>query len=124
MTSSFKKWIQLIFLACGILAWVLLRELTTLLFGAVGFTRLNWIVAPSDIAGLAMGAMLFFLLLRWEKASLYLGEVLGELTKVTWPKRKETLLSTGVVSILIGIATLCILLFDSVWVWVAEKFLY
>ena len=85
---------------------------------------MNWIIAPSDVAGFVCGGAMFLILLRWEKANLFLDEVFGEVAKVTWPKGKETLVSTGVVAILVTIATLCILLFDSVWVWVAERVLY
>lgn len=124
MVTEFKKWVQLSFLACGLLGWVFLRELFALVFEPLGWLRLSWIISPADIVAILCGTILFVVLLRWEKAGAYLTDVFSELTKVTWPKGKETFMSTGVVSVLIGLATLSILLFDSVWSWVAQKFLY
>lgn len=122
--QNLTKWVNLSFLACGLLAWALLRELFFLLFDPIGWNRLNWIVSPPDLAGIGCGAVLYLGLWKSSKANTFLTEVLTELAKVTWPKRKETALSTGVVSILIGLATLCILIFDSLWAWVAEKLMY
>ncbi|MBI4124545.1 MAG: preprotein translocase subunit SecE [Deltaproteobacteria bacterium] len=85
---------------------------------------MNWIVPPSDIAGILAGAVLFITLLRSQKATGFTEAALAELAKVTWPNPKETGLSTGVVSVMVGIATSFILLFDTLWAQVAERLLY
>ena len=122
--QNLSKWVHLSFLAGAVLAAVLLRELFTLAFDPLGFNRLDWIVSPADLAGIFCGAALFIFLLRFEKATTFLTEVFSELAKVTWPNTKETGLSTGVVAIMVGIATFCIMLFDSLWSWVSERLLY
>lgn len=122
--QNLTQWVNLSFLACGVLAWAFLRELFFLGFDLLGWNRLNWLIAPSDVAGMVAGAILFVVLWKNQKAKVFLSEVFTELTKVTWPKRKETALSTGVVSILVALATLSILIFDSLWAWVATQWLY
>lgn len=122
--ANIKKWIRLSFLGCGILAWVFFREAFTLAFDPLGLNRLDWVIPPADVAALLLGLTLFVALLRWERATIFLTEAFSELAKVTWPNKKETALSTGVVSIMLGIAALCILFFDSIWGFVAEKLLY
>ena len=121
---NLQKWVNLSFLSVGIIAWVLLRQVFVLAFEPLGFNRVDWLLSPSDIAGFVSGFIVFIALLRSAKAHSYLTEVMGELAKVTWPDGKETVLSTGVVAVMLAIATLCILIFDTVWIWVVDKFLY
>ena len=121
---NLQKWVNLSFLSVGIIAWVLLRQVFVLAFEPLGFNRVDWLLSPSDIAGFVSGFIVFIALLRSAKANSYLTEVMGELAKVTWPDGKETVLSTGVVAVMLAIATLCILIFDTVWIWVVDKFLY
>lgn len=42
-------------------------------------------------------------------------EVVLELSKVTWPAERETALSTGVVLVMMGIASLLLFVMDSIW---------
>jgi len=49
---------------------------------------------------------------RW---MTFLSEVRIELTKVTWPTRKELIQSTGVVIVLVIIAGIYIGAFDAIW---------
>jgi len=42
-------------------------------------------------------------------------EVILELSKVTWPERKETMLGTGVVLVMLSIASVLLFLMDSLW---------
>lgn len=122
--QNISKWVHLGFLACGVLAWVFSREIFLLGFDPLGWNRMNWVVPPSDIAGIVTGAALFIYLLRSQQAAGFTGAAFAELAKVTWPDPKETGLSTGVVSVMLAIATLCILLFDTIWTWVAQALFY
>ncbi len=121
---NFKKWVNLSFLFCGVVTWIFLREIFEVFFNAVGFIQPQWLLAPSDLAGIAAGAVVFIALVKWPRANIYFDNVLAELSKVTWPDRKETVVSTGVVAVLVAIATLCILFFDTVWAWIARSILY
>ena len=121
---NLQKWVNLSFLACGLLVWVLLREVFTLAFDALGLNRFDWVISPADIAGIVIGFVTFLVLWRLPKANTYLTDVLAELAKVTWPPRKETFLSTGLISIFLAIATLFVLMVDSIWGWVVDTLLY
>ena len=48
----------------------------------------------------------------YEKVQTFLGEVVSELKLVTWPNRKETLVTTGVVLILVLILAIYLGLVD------------
>ena len=121
---NFKKWVNLSFLFCGVVTWIFLREIFEVVFNSIGFIQPQWLLAPSDLAGIAAGAVVFIALVKWPRANIYFDNVLAELSKVTWPDRKETVVSTGVVAVLVAIATLCILFFDTVWAWIARSILY
>ena len=121
---NFKKWVNLSFLFCGVVTWIFLREIFEVVFNSIGFIQPQWLLTPSDLAGIAAGAVVFIALVKWPRANIYLDNVLAELSKVTWPDRKETVVSTGVVAVLVAIATLCILFFDTVWAWIARSTLY
>jgi preprotein translocase subunit SecE len=54
------------------------------------------------------------LLSWWRQAVVFLQEVKGELRKVVWPPRKQVMVSTGVVLILVAVAAAFLGLVD--WV--------
>lgn len=119
--SDITKWVRLSFLGCGVLAWVFLRQLADFIFDYFNFFTVQWVVSPSDIVGIAVGFFLFLFLVRSSKATKYLEECLAELMKVSWPKGKESVMSTGVVTILIGIATALVVVMDLLFSFGAEK---
>ncbi|MBI2068452.1 MAG: preprotein translocase subunit SecE [Deltaproteobacteria bacterium] len=51
----------------------------------------------------------------WSQANRFFNEVVVELAKVTWPVRKETVSSSGVVLALVGVAALLLAFLDFVW---------
>jgi preprotein translocase SecE subunit len=111
-----KKAVSLIYLACGFIAWMLSREI----LGSVWvIARLpmpsDWIVSPVDMLAVVFGLATFFVLLKSGRVNGFTNEVITELGKVTWPNRKETVLSTGVVSVLVGICAMILFFFDLLW---------
>lgn len=121
---NLKKWVSLSFLFCGVITAIFLREIFEVVFNAVGFVQSGWLLAPSDIAGVVVGLAVFVFFVKWPRANGYLENVLVELSKVTWPARKETVISTGVVAVLVSIATAIVLFFDTIWAWIARSILY
>lgn len=118
-----KKAVSLIYLACGFIAWMLFREV---LASAWTIARLpmpaDWIVSPVDMLAVAFGVATFLVLLKSARVGSFTNEVITELGKVTWPNRKETVLSTGVVSVLVGICAIILFLFDMLWGAVVKVF--
>lgn len=120
--TKITKWVRLLFLGCGVLAWVFLRPLADFFFDYFAFfPTVRWVVPPADLVGIFIGLLLFLYLVRSEKATNYLEGALSELVKVTWPKGKESMLSAGVVSILVGIATAIIVVMNWMFSFGAEK---
>ena len=55
--------------------------------------------------------------------SLFYKQVRAEVAKVTWPSRKETMVSTGMVFVMVVLASVFFLLVDQFFAW-AVKLLF
>ncbi len=68
--------------------------------------------------GTAVGLGIY--LWRHPKVNPLVGEIVAELSKVTWPNRKELSASTVVVIVLSVIAAIILGLFDFFWAWATD----
>lgn len=84
-----------------------------------GFPQ-GWPLTPPEIVGLCSAAILFFVFRRNERINTFVNESIAELAKVTWPPQKETAMSTGLITVVVGVCVLFISLYDVVWGWVVE----
>lgn len=107
------KWIHLSFVVAG------------LLFAYLGVQTTDWIWGyfskpPQlyvNVVGIAVGGLVGFMLWRNQNTFTKATEILNELTKVTWPTRKETSAATVVVIITTIVVSLILGLFDLIWSW-------
>ncbi len=82
--------------------------------------------APVQLPALAAGvlSLLAFLIARINrKVFNFLDEVANELAKVSWPTMQETVASTGVIIVMVGIASLILFGFDGLWGTLTQKLL-
>ena len=111
-----QKWVNLGLLLSGGIIFLFLSKLTIAVWD---LTRLpiseEWPVEPPYLIGFAVAAGIAFWVRRNDRANNFLNEVGLELSRVTWPGRKETVASAGVVVVLIGIAALILFLIDTLW---------
>jgi preprotein translocase subunit SecE len=117
-TLGVERWVQFAYAACAItLAWFLIKctgAVWTLLADTV-----DAVPEPNDTI-IAVGAGLVALITavityRSEKIHTFVVEVCVELSKVTWPTRKETRSQTIVVIVVSIIAAIILGVFDAVW---------
>ena len=104
--------------------WLILRQIFN---SAWDFFRLPLLdvlpVALPEILAFVVAAVVFIVLRRHPKINEFGLEVISELSKVTWPTRKETAISTGVIIIMVGIASVLLFLFDTIWGTLTKSFL-
>ena len=118
-----QKAVSLIYLACGFVVWLLIREMLSTVWVLARLPMpADWVVSPVDLLSAAVGLVTFVILLRNEKVNSFTNEVITELGKVTWPNKKETVMSTGVVSVLVGICSVILFGFDMIWGTVVKVF--
>jgi preprotein translocase subunit SecE len=122
--------------ALGLERWVLLGYLVIFAAGIWLFEKivaLAWdelslyveaVPEPTDIPVLAAAVLLSILLVvvlwRHKKARTFADESAAELSKVTWPSRKETYANTVVVIVTSVIAAIILFAFDAAWSWITD----
>jgi len=111
-----QKIVNLGLLLVAACVFLFMVNLTQALWGLGGLPRFaDWLVSPAQLIsfGLTAGAGIY--VRRTAASNQFLNEVVQELSKVTWPTRKETVMSTGVACVLVAICALVLFLFDSLW---------
>ena len=106
-----RKYVQLMFLAGGMLLAYILVMTTDWLWG--------YFAKPPRMTvngiGIVIGAVATWLLWRHRQTQQSATETVAELRKVTWPTRKETSQATVVVIVTVIIASIVLQIFDAIW---------
>lgn len=119
-----KKWVDITLGLAGLAVfWIIFNTINTLVSVFNVNLLSNSPVGVDVLGGLLAGVVVFIVLRKNAKVFLFTEEVINELSKVTWPVRKETFVSGAVVLVMVGIASLIMSLFDSVWGSLAQKIL-
>jgi preprotein translocase subunit SecE len=114
-----RKWVHIMFAVAGlILAWLLAK---------CGDWAWSYFGKPNDLY-IGLGSVVvagIATYIAWKNEELFAlaTEVTGELRKVTWPSRKETVQSTIVVIVTTIVSSLLLGFFDGVWAW-ATRMIY
>jgi preprotein translocase subunit SecE len=121
-----QRYVILVFLIGAFLAGLVVRSATESGLASQGLpdTRVLGIVATSTLAGIVVGVVGFFGLLRTRRAVRFTDEVIGELAKVTWPTREEAMqATTTVIATTIFVAVL-MAFYDLLWKNIADLVLF
>lgn len=114
--QNIRKWIQVSYVFLAAIAWILFYHISDTVWDLAKLpVPVDWFVSPAKIIAFVIAFAIFVVLARHPKINQFAGEVASELSKVTWPERKETVLSTGVIAVMIAICTLIMLTFDVLW---------
>jgi preprotein translocase subunit SecE len=106
-----ERWVQFAFIAAGVAMFFLTDRFTTLIWSR--FDEPD----PAIVSAIAGATAIFgtFALYRHPAVNKLADEVVGELSKVTWPTRDEVWLSTIVVIATSVVAALYTGAFDAMW---------
>lgn len=116
-----KKYVHIIFfVGFAILGWLLLRILDSIW---TAIPSLPYNELASHVVAVAIAAGIAVYCWRHQELNRLVYEIVGELSKVTWPTRNETYASTVVVIITSCIAAMILGIFDFFWAWVTD-FIY
>lgn len=111
-----QKWVNLSLLLGSAIVFLFLSKLTIAVWDLSRLPILEeWPVEPPYLIGFGIAVGVGLWVRRNDRANNFLNEVALELSRVTWPARKETVASAGVVVVLIGIAALILFLIDTLW---------
>ena len=119
-TFGLMKWVHAMFFAGAIIIGYLLVNIVESLWTTFNL-RWTWVPTPSYWTGVFIGGFiavaLTFYMWRHPKVNRLAIEIVTELSKVTWPTRKELSASTVVVIVVSVIAAIILGLFDAFWSW-------
>jgi preprotein translocase subunit SecE len=125
-TFGLMKYVHVMFfVGAVVIGWILVKLIDEI-WASMHF-RFGWVPAPDDWWAIGSGAFLAlalaFYMWRHPKVNRLAVEIVTELSKVTWPTRKELSVSTVVVIVVSVIAAVILGLFDLFWSW-ATDFIY
>lgn len=86
--------------------------------------RIGGILTTTTLLGLVAGAGSFFGLIRSRKAVSFSSEVVGELLRVTWPSRDETVKASTTVVLTTLFTSAMLAVYDLIWKNLADLFLF
>lgn len=110
-TLGLERWVQIGFIAFALLLVWLLGNLIS----SVWYVFADPDESIVTLASVVLGIVTVILLYRNRGVHEFATEIADELSKVTWPTRKETSNSTVIVVVTSVVAALMLFLFDSVW---------
>jgi preprotein translocase subunit SecE len=95
--------------------------------GVAGFYYLDQspmiVRVVSVLAGLGVGAFVFWLSAPGKEFHVFAQESVGETKKVVWPTRKETLQTTGIVFAFMVVMALFLWIVDAGLLWAVKRLL-
>ena len=119
-----QRWVTGSLTVLSLIVFLVLRQVFEVVWDAFEFPLYEeWVLNLPDIIALLASLVVFFILFRGVRINSFLKEVVLELSKVTWPAGKETVISAVVVIIMVGIASLIFFGFDVLWGSITQKFI-
>src|SRR5436190_2140691 len=98
MESQHQKWVNVSYLIVAALLSYVFFTFSLKIANVYDLeARIRSIDFAIRAASIGIGALLFVLLYRNEKANQFMNEVVVELSRVTWPTQKETTSATFIV---------------------------
>jgi preprotein translocase SecE subunit len=122
--NRYRKWVDLFLVLSGVALWFLLRQMLSQVWEIFRLPVFaDWPVQVPSVIALALALGAFAYTKSNKPAMEFLDEVSQELSKVTWPNLKDTVASTGVIIVMVGIAAGILFLFDTLWGTLTKSFL-
>jgi len=121
-----QRYVILVFVASAILAGITVQAATVSAFAQFAFpdTRLLGLINLSSMIAVGAGALTFGVMIRHPKVVPFTGECVGELGKVTWPDKDETVKASTTVIFTTLFTAALLGVYDLIWKNIADLFLF
>ncbi len=121
-----QRYVILVFVLTAILVGVTLQSAFVSLFLQLAYNDNVWfgVVNTSTALAFVGGAGTFFGLVRTRTAVNFTTEVVGELLRVTWPTREETMRASTTVVLTTLFTAALLAVYDFTWKSLADFFLF
>ncbi len=123
---SKQRYVLLAFIVGSILVGLTLQSAIVSAFAqfAVPDNRIAGLLTTSTALSVVGGGLTFFILIRTRRALTFSSEVVGELLRVTWPSRDETVRASTTVVLTTLFTAALLALYDFTWKNLADLFLF
>ena len=112
----YQRWINISYLFLCTLVGMFLSHVLELVWDLARLPNpTDWFVSPADGLAAVLAIVTFVVLVTNSKINTFMNEVAQELAKVTWADNRETIISAGVIAVLVGLCSLMFVGFDSLW---------
>lgn len=123
MTNNHQRWVSLGFVGASIAAYAVLLKVWELVWDLARWSYPeSFPVSPPELIAMGMAAILFAVLRLTPVINIFMNEAATELAKVSWPTRKESVMSGGVIVVAVAICSLMLVFYDVVWTWSIRLF--
>lgn len=116
-TPNYQRWVSLGLVGAAAMIYAVVGKVAETVWDLAHWSLPEWPLAPTDLIGLAVAAICFVVARRHVRLNSFLNDAVSELAKVSWPPRKETVMSAGVITVVVGICSLFLALYDVLWGW-------
>jgi len=119
-----KKIVNICLIIVAVFLYLLASQIVELVFDwlNLAITRDYWLTIPEFIS-IGIAALSYIVVLKNKTVMGFLTEAVTELSKVTYPTKKEAGQSAVIVIIMVAIATLFLALFDTIWSYLTKLIL-
>jgi preprotein translocase SecE subunit len=123
---SKQRYVLLVFVIGAILVGVTVQAATVSGFAQFAYPDNRWfgLVHTSTLLAVLTGGATFAVLVRSRVALTYTGEVVGELLRVTWPTRDESVRAAATVVMTAVFVAALIAVYDFTWKNLADLVLF
>lgn len=123
---SKQRYVMLAFIIGSILVGLTLQSAIVSAFAQFAWpdNRLGGILNTSTTLSIIGGGLTFFVLIRTRRALNFSSEVVGELVRVTWPSRDETVRASTTVVLTTLLTAALLAFYDYTWKQLADLFLF
>jgi preprotein translocase subunit SecE len=122
--QKYQRWVSIGYVAAAALAHLLFSRIAELVWDLARWPYPEeWPLTPPELVGFVFFVITLVILRRTPVVNVFMNESAAEIAKVTYPEKKETYMTTGVVVLVTAIAAVILAVYDVIWGWFV-KLLY
>ncbi len=120
MNTTYQRYVSFGYVLASVIAYIIVGKIGELVWDLAGWSYPAWAMTPPELIGLFAAIAVFAMLRRTDVINVFMNEAALELSKVAWPTRKETVMSAGVIAVVISFCAVVMSFFDVVWGWCVD----
>lgn len=114
--GNYQRWVTLAYVGLAAIVWLLVQQVGDVIWDLARLPIPESLpLTPPEVLAFLAALLLLICFRRNTRINRFANEVAVELVKVTWAPRKETIASTGVISLMVGLCAFILFFIDTIW---------